>query len=118
MLAPPLTLAPTPLAVFCRPPLTLTWSLLATFLEPPLTLVLRPVARLPAPPLILGRLWQGQGRCDEACTLLAEIYDWFTEGFDTADLREARELLEALTCKSRTASLEESTPALPVLNPG
>jgi adenylate cyclase len=44
--------------------------------------------------LSLSRLWQAQGRRDEACTLLAEVYGWFTEGFDTADLREARALLE------------------------
>jgi DNA-binding winged helix-turn-helix (wHTH) protein/tetratricopeptide (TPR) repeat protein len=44
----------------------------------------------------LGRLWQRQGRQAEARQLLAEIYDWFTEGFDTADLQEARVLLEAL----------------------
>jgi predicted ATPase/DNA-binding winged helix-turn-helix (wHTH) protein len=45
----------------------------------------------------LSRLWQQQGKCEEARHLLAEIYDWFTEGFDTADLQEARELLHALT---------------------
>jgi TOMM system kinase/cyclase fusion protein len=45
----------------------------------------------------LSRLWQQQGKRTEACQLLAEIYGWFTEGFDTADLREARALLEALT---------------------
>ena len=44
----------------------------------------------------LARLWQGQGKRAEARQLLAPIYDWFTEGFDTADLREAKELLEAL----------------------
>jgi predicted ATPase len=46
--------------------------------------------------LSLARLWQGQGRSDEARELLAAIYGWFTEGFDTADLVEARALLEAL----------------------
>jgi len=45
----------------------------------------------------LARLWQQQGKRAEAHQLLAEIYDWFTEGFDTADLREARALLQALT---------------------
>ena len=40
----------------------------------------------------LSRLWQRQGRRQEARQLLAEIYGWFTEGFDTADLREARAL--------------------------
>jgi DNA-binding winged helix-turn-helix (wHTH) protein/predicted ATPase len=44
----------------------------------------------------LGRLWQQQGRCSEARRLLAEVYGWFTEGFDTADLQEAKALLEAL----------------------
>jgi predicted ATPase len=41
----------------------------------------------------LGRLWQRQGKRDEARQLLAEVYDWFTEGFDTADLQEAKALL-------------------------
>jgi len=44
----------------------------------------------------LARLWQGQGKHAEARELLAPIYNWFTEGFDTADLREAKGLLEAL----------------------
>ena len=44
----------------------------------------------------LSRLWQRQGKHDDARQLLAEIYGWFTEGFDTADLQEARALLEAL----------------------
>jgi class 3 adenylate cyclase/predicted ATPase len=42
----------------------------------------------------LSRLWQQQGKRDEARALLAPIYGWFTEGFDTADLQEARALLE------------------------
>jgi class 3 adenylate cyclase/predicted ATPase len=44
----------------------------------------------------VSRLWQGQGRQDEAKELLAPVYRWFTEGFDTRDLQAARELLEAL----------------------
>src|SRR5262245_17742223 len=44
----------------------------------------------------LARLWQCQGKRTEAYDLLAPIYGWFTEGFDTADLQEARTLLEAL----------------------
>jgi predicted ATPase len=44
----------------------------------------------------LARLWQRQGKRAEAYQLLAEIYDWFTEGFDTADLQEAKALLEEL----------------------
>jgi predicted ATPase len=45
----------------------------------------------------LTRLWQRQGRRAEAYDLLATIYGWFTEGFDTADLQEARALLEVLS---------------------
>jgi predicted ATPase len=44
----------------------------------------------------LGRLWQRQGKKAEARALLDDIYSWFKEGFDTADLREARALLEAI----------------------
>jgi predicted ATPase len=44
----------------------------------------------------LSRLWQQQGKRDKARELLAPIYGWFTEGFDTADLQDARALLEAL----------------------
>jgi predicted ATPase len=39
-------------------------------------------------------LWWQQGRQDDASRLLREIYGWFTEGFDTADLQEAQTLLE------------------------
>jgi TOMM system kinase/cyclase fusion protein len=45
----------------------------------------------------LSRLWQQQGKCQEAHDLLAPIYGWFTEGFDTADLQEAKALLEELS---------------------
>jgi predicted ATPase len=44
----------------------------------------------------LARLWQEQGKRAEAHALLAPIYGWFTEGFDTADLQDAKALLEAL----------------------
>jgi predicted ATPase len=44
----------------------------------------------------LSRLWQQQGKGDEARALLAPIYRWFTEGFDTPDLQEAKALLEEL----------------------
>jgi adenylate cyclase len=44
----------------------------------------------------LSRLWQLQGKRTEAYALLAPIYHWFTEGFDTADLQEAKALLEEL----------------------
>jgi TOMM system kinase/cyclase fusion protein len=45
----------------------------------------------------LARLWQRQGRQQEARALLAPVYDWFTEGFDTADLKDAKVLLEELS---------------------
>ena len=45
----------------------------------------------------LARLWQRQGQRAEARELLVEVYDWFTEGFETADLQEARTLLDALS---------------------
>jgi len=45
----------------------------------------------------LARLWQQEGRRDEARQMLGEIYGWFTEGFDTGDLREAKALLEELS---------------------
>ena len=44
----------------------------------------------------LSRLLQKQGRSEEARQFLSEIYGWFTEGFDTPDLKEAKELLEEL----------------------
>jgi predicted ATPase len=44
--------------------------------------------------LSLSRLWLQQGKRDEAQQLLAEVYGWFTEGFDTPDLQEAKALLE------------------------
>ena len=44
----------------------------------------------------LARLCQQQGKKAEARQMLAEIYGWFTEGFDTADLQEAKALLEEL----------------------
>jgi predicted ATPase len=46
--------------------------------------------------LSLARLWQHQDKRTEARELLAPVYGWFTEGFDTADLQEAKALLEAL----------------------
>ena len=45
----------------------------------------------------LARLWQQHGKQKEAHELLAEIYGWFTEGFDTVDLKEAKALLEELS---------------------
>jgi hypothetical protein len=45
----------------------------------------------------LARLWQRQGKRDEAHQSLAEVYGWFTEGFDTTDLQEAKALLAELS---------------------
>jgi predicted ATPase/class 3 adenylate cyclase len=44
----------------------------------------------------LARLWQSQGKCQEGRELLVPVYEWFTEGFDTADLRDAKALLDTL----------------------
>ena len=44
----------------------------------------------------LARLWRSQGKKQQARQMLAEIYGWFTEGFDTIDLQEAEALLEQL----------------------
>ena len=46
--------------------------------------------------LSLARLWQRQGKRVEARVLLEDVYNWFTEGFDTADLQEAKTLLVEL----------------------
>jgi predicted ATPase len=63
----------------------------------------------------LSRLWQQQGKKKQAHSMLAEIYDWFTEGFDTVDLKEAKALLEGLegqakvTFTGRHESLEKES---------
>jgi predicted ATPase len=44
----------------------------------------------------LARLWRDQERQSEAHDLLAPVYDWFTEGFETADLKDAKALLDEL----------------------
>jgi predicted ATPase len=44
----------------------------------------------------MARLWRDQGRRDEARELLAPVYGWFTEGYDTLDLKEAKKLLDDL----------------------
>jgi len=63
----------------------------------------------------LGRLWQSQGKEDEARTLLEGIYCWFTEGFDTKDLQEAEALLRDLGSRiERTSRPPASEHAVPV----
>ncbi|MDP6360430.1 MAG: hypothetical protein QF473_35285, partial [Planctomycetota bacterium] len=44
----------------------------------------------------LGRLWRKQGKADQASELIAGVYNWFTEGLDTHDLKDAKMLLEQL----------------------
>jgi predicted ATPase len=46
--------------------------------------------------MILARLWRNQGKVQQAHELLAPVYGWFTEGFDTRDLKEAKALLNEL----------------------
>jgi predicted ATPase len=46
----------------------------------------------------MARLWRDQGKRQQAHDLLAPVYRWFTEGFDTLDLREARGLLKEVAC--------------------
>jgi hypothetical protein len=48
------------------------------------------------PAMSMAQLWRDQGKCQQAHDLLASVYDWFTEGFDTLDLKEAKALLEQL----------------------
>ena len=48
-------------------------------------------------PMSLARLWRDQGKVQQARELLAPVYGWFTEGFDTRDLKEAKALLEELS---------------------
>ena len=64
-----------------------------------LTIARRQCAKMPElrATLCLSHLWRQQGKRAEAHQLLAQVYDWFTEGFDTADLQEARALLDDLT---------------------
>jgi predicted ATPase len=45
----------------------------------------------------MARLWRDQGNVQQACELLTPVYGWFTEGFDTRDLKEAKALLEQLS---------------------
>ena len=47
----------------------------------------------------MARLWRDQGKRDEARDLLAPVYGWFTEGFDTPDLKEAKALLDELKAR-------------------
>jgi len=44
----------------------------------------------------MARLWRNQGKVQQARELLLPVYEWFTEGFDTRDLKEAKALLQEL----------------------
>jgi predicted ATPase/DNA-binding winged helix-turn-helix (wHTH) protein len=55
----------------------------------------------------LARLWQQQGKQDEARALLTEVYSWFTEGFDTHDLQEAKALLKTLARDSHQGQVRK-----------
>jgi predicted ATPase len=57
----------------------------------------------------MARLWCDQGKRDAARDLLAPVYGWFTEGFDTRDLKEAKKLLEDL---DESAVYPSGTPAI------
>jgi predicted ATPase len=46
----------------------------------------------------LARLWQDQGKPDRANEILAPVYAWFTEGFETLDLKDAKGVLDSLRC--------------------
>jgi hypothetical protein len=51
---------------------------------------------LGSPRASLARLWRDQGKPQQACELLAPVYGWFTEGFDTLDLKQTKALLDEL----------------------
>jgi predicted ATPase len=55
-----------------------------------------PIASMPTGLMSLARLWRDQGKVQQARELLAPVYGWFTEGFETRDLKEAKALLEEL----------------------
>ena len=61
----------------------------------------------------LARLLAKQGRRDEARTMLADIYSWFTEGFDTADLKDAKALLDELSANQRCSVRSATTKISP-----
>lgn len=57
----------------------------------------------------LARLWQTQGKIDEARQMLAPVYTWFTEGFDTRDLQEAKALLDELRRLCYTSLIDDES---------
>ena len=65
--------------------------------------------------LSLSRLWQRQGERAEARELLAEVYGWFTEGFDTADLQEAKDAAGGVVLTSMSTATTRAGLPLPNL---
>jgi predicted ATPase len=61
----------------------------------------------------MARLWRDQGKRDAARNLLAPVYGWFTEGFDTRDLKEAKALLEELSQRRTYLSSSSSAASDP-----
>jgi hypothetical protein len=59
----------------------------------------------------MARLWRDQGKRDEARDLLAPVYGWFSEGFDTLDLQDAIALLDELSCASGPGHPAETSSA-------
>src|SRR5262249_42707248 len=70
--------------------------------------------------LSLARLWQGQGQQAAARELLAPLYDWFTEGFDTGDLQAAKALLQELEASVQAAKrwITQNIALLPLTSDG
>jgi hypothetical protein len=60
----------------------------------------------------LARLWRDHGKRQQARDLLAPVYGWFTEGFDTADLKEAKALLDEMSANSSLA-IDDSVASAP-----
>jgi predicted ATPase len=71
------------------------------YLERALTVARRQQAKswTPRAAMSMARLWRDQGKVQQARELLAPVYGWFTEGFDTRDLKEAMTLLEELAAE-------------------
>jgi predicted ATPase len=70
--------------------------LLNVVVHPADVLLERHHVRLHGDTMSIARLWRDQGKVQQARELLAPVYGWFTEGFDTRDLKEAKALLEEL----------------------
>ena len=56
----------------------------------------RPHSRIRSAAMSMARLWRDQGKPQQAYDLVAPVFGWFTEGFDTLDLKEAKALLDDL----------------------